>query len=107
MRAEIPTGTVVAGFRVVSQIGEGAMGAVYLAEAPDGARVALKLLEPELAANERFRQRFLRESEVAASLHHPNIVPTVSSGEEGGRLYLAMAYIKGADLRRILRAEGA
>jgi serine/threonine-protein kinase len=102
----LETGTVVGGFRIVSLIGEGAMGAVYLAEDDHGQRVALKRLAPELACDERFRQRFLRESEVAASLHHPSIVPVVSSGEDDGLLYLAMAFIDGPDLRELLRQNG-
>jgi len=54
------------------------MGAVYLAnDVSSGTRVALKLLAPELARDERFRQRFLRESRLAASLEHPNIVRTL------------------------------
>jgi len=105
MRSPVPTGTLVAGFRVELLIGEGAMGAVYLALDGSGGRVALKVLSPDLARDERFRQRFLRESEVAASLDHPNIVPTVASGEEDGFLYLAMAYVDGLDLREILRRE--
>jgi serine/threonine protein kinase len=68
---DVPIGTVVAGFRVESLIGEGAMGAVYLAEdAKTGRRVAVKVLVPELAGDERFRQRFLRESQLAAGLDH-------------------------------------
>jgi ABC-type oligopeptide transport system substrate-binding subunit len=107
MATEVTTGTVVAGFRVESPIGEGAMGAVYLAEdTRRGGRVALKVLSPELARDERFRQRFLRESQVAASLDHPNIVRTIASGEEDGVLYLAMAYVEGSDLREQLRSEG-
>jgi serine/threonine protein kinase len=83
------------------------MGSVYVAEDPAaGRRVALKLLAPELARDERFRQRFLRESSIAAGLDHPNVVPIVTSGEEGGLLYLAMAYIEGPDLRELLRREG-
>jgi tRNA A-37 threonylcarbamoyl transferase component Bud32 len=99
------TGTTVDGFRIESLIGEGAMGAVYRADAPSGQRVAVKLLSPELARDERFRQRFLRESQLAASLYHPHIVPTLASGEEDGTLYLAMAYVEGSDLRALLRSE--
>ena len=107
MCALVARGTVVAGFRVESLIGEGAMGSVYLAERIDGGeQVALKLLLSELAQDERYRQRFLRESQVAASLDHPHIVPTLTSGEHGGRLYLVMTYIDGADLRTLLRREG-
>ena len=83
------------------------MGAVYLSrDARQGRRIALKVLAPELARDERFRQRFPRESELAASLDHPHIVPTVSAGEEDGDLYLAMEYVEGPDLRELLRQEG-
>ena len=83
------------------------MGAVYLAEDLSRTqRVALKVLDPELAHDERFRQRFLRESQVASSLNHPNIVPSLASGDEGGVLYLAMEYVDGVDLRELLRRNG-
>ena len=107
MPSQIRTGAVLAGFRLKTLIGHGAMGDVYLAESreaePD---VALKLLTPELTEDERFRQRFMREAEIAASLDHPHIVPIVAFGEEDGRLYLAMAYVEGFDLRELLRREG-
>ena len=60
------------------------------------------MLAPELAADERFRKRFLRESQLAASLDHPNIVPIYAAGEEGGLLYLAMRYVEGYDLRELV-----
>ena len=107
MRPEVRTGALLAGFRVESLLGEGAMGTVYLAEETStGRRVALKLLAPELARDERFRRRFLRETELAASLDHPNVVPILGSGEEHGTLYIAMAHVEGSDLRELLRREG-
>jgi len=107
MASEVATGTLVGGFRVVSLIGEGAMGRVYLAEdVQSQRRVALKLLVPGLARDERFRRRFLRESRLAARLDHPHVVSTLAFGEEGGLLYLAMDYVEGADLRELLRREG-
>jgi ABC-type transport system substrate-binding protein/tRNA A-37 threonylcarbamoyl transferase component Bud32/streptogramin lyase len=107
MQPEVATGTLVGDFRVVSQIGEGAMGRVYLAEdVQRQRRVALKLLVPELAQDERFRQRFLRESRLAARLDHAHVVSTHAFGEEGGLLYLAMDYVEGTDLRELLRLEG-
>jgi serine/threonine-protein kinase len=107
MPPEIESGSVVGGFRVESLLGRGAMGTVYLAEETGtGQRVALKVLAPELARDERFRRRFLRETELAATLRHPHVVRTVRSGEENGDLYLAMDYIGGPDLRELLRREG-
>ena len=82
------------------------MGAVYLAEDLSRTqRVALKVLDPELAHDERFRQRFLRESQVAWSLNHPNIVPSLASGEEDGVLYLAMEYVDGSTCGRFFAAK--
>jgi hypothetical protein len=107
MQSVIRTGAVLAGFRVESLIGQGAMGAVYLAvDTKAGGHVALKLLTPELSVDERFRQRFMREAELDASLDHPHVVPILSFGEEDGRLYLAMAHVQGTDLRELLGREG-
>src|SRR5205085_12022619 len=66
-------------------------------------KVALKLLAPELADDDRFRERFLRESQLAASLDHPNVVPVYDADETDGVLYIAMRYVEGADLRELLR----
>ena len=77
MPSPVTAGTVIAGFRVQSLIGAGAMGSVYLAEdTRTGEQVALKVLAPGLAEDERFRQRFTRESALAATLDHPHIVRT-------------------------------
>jgi predicted Ser/Thr protein kinase len=107
MTSELAAGAVVAGFRVESLVGHGAMAKVYRArdEAHDRV-VALKVLDEGLGRDERFRQRFLRESQLAASLADPHIVRTLGSGEEGGHLYLAMEYIDGSDLRQVLRQNG-
>ena len=107
MAEVLTTGSVVAGYRVVRLIGRGATGAVYLAEDADGRQAALKVLIPELAEGERFRERFLREAQIAASLDEPHIVPTLAMGEDDGRLYLAMQFVDGLDLREILKREGA
>ena len=106
MGGGVVTGTFLAGFRVKARVGEGAMGTVYLAEDSDGNEVALKVLAPELARDERFRQRFLRESKIAAALEHPHVVRTIASAEENDVLYLAMEYVGGSDLRELLRREG-
>lgn len=103
MAVEIEIGGVLAGYRVERLLGSGAMGAVYLSEDIHLRRkVAVKVLTPELAADERFRKRFLVESQLAASLDHPNIVPIYAAGEDGGLLYLAMRYVEGYDLRDLV-----
>jgi basic membrane lipoprotein Med (substrate-binding protein (PBP1-ABC) superfamily) len=81
---------------------------VYLAEQEFPKRkVALKLLALELAEDEAFRERFIRESNAAASIDDPNIVPIYGAGEADGGLYIAMRYVEGTDLRRLLDREGA
>jgi DNA-binding beta-propeller fold protein YncE/tRNA A-37 threonylcarbamoyl transferase component Bud32 len=103
---DVLRGTVLAGYRVEALLGRGGMGVVYLAEDLRlKRRVALKLLAPELSESEAFRERFLRESELAASLDHPNVVPIYEAGEAEGRLYIAMRYVEGDDLKALL-ADG-
>jgi ABC-type transport system substrate-binding protein/class 3 adenylate cyclase/tRNA A-37 threonylcarbamoyl transferase component Bud32 len=103
--AESPVGSVLAGYRVERSLGQGAMGTVYLAEDVHLRRkTALKLLVPELAQDERFRRRFLLESQLAASLEHPHIVPIYAAGEIEDVLFLAMKYVEGYDLRELLEA---
>ena len=101
-------GREIAGFRIESEIGRGAMGIVYLAQQsfPER-RVALKLLSPELASDPAFRERFVHESNAAGSTEHPNIVPVYGAGEADGQLYLAMRFIEGTDLGALLGREGA
>ena len=97
----------IPGYRVETRVGRGGMGEVYRAVQLNlGRRVALKVLAPELAADDRFRRRFLRESRVAASIDHPSIIPIYEAGEDGGRLYIAMRYVDGPDLATVLRREG-
>src|SRR5436309_464055 len=84
------------------------MSVVYLAEDTRLKRkVALKLLSPELAESQSFRERFVRESELAASLDHPNIIPIFEAGDVDGILYIAMRYVKGKDLGALIEGEGS
>ncbi|HEY6693729.1 MAG TPA: serine/threonine-protein kinase [Solirubrobacteraceae bacterium] len=100
--------TRFAGFRIERELGRGGMGVVYLAEHVHlGRRVALKFLGPGLADSDDFRERFVRESRVAAALQHPNIVTVYDAGEADGRLYIAMQYVDGTDLATLLAREGA
>jgi streptogramin lyase len=100
-------GTDLAGYRLESVLGRGGMGIVYLAtDLRLERKVAVKLVAPELAADPRFRERFLRESRLAASLDHSHIVPVHAAGETDGHLWIAMRYVPGTDLRTLLDAQG-
>jgi ABC-type transport system substrate-binding protein/tRNA A-37 threonylcarbamoyl transferase component Bud32 len=106
MSTELAPGAVVAGYAIESFLGRGAMAEVYRARSGSGDGVALKVLERSYARDGRFRSRFLRESQIAAAIEHPNVVRTLDSGEDSGLLYLAMELIDGIDLRRQLREHG-
>jgi serine/threonine protein kinase len=101
-------GDVVGGFRLESQLGEGGMGIVWLAEEQNGQRrrAALKVLPEDLAHNPEIRERFLRESKYAERVKHPNIAEVYAAGEQDGNLWLAMRYLEGTDLSSILRRSG-
>ena len=102
--ADSRIGTELAGYRVEALIGRGGMGVVYRAQDLALDRdVALKLLAPHLADDVSFRERFLTESRVAASLEHPNVVPIHDAGEIDGQLYIAMRLVEGSDLKAVLR----
>src|SRR5712692_11351903 len=97
----------VGGYRIERVIGQGGMGRVYLAEHLHlGRKDAVKVLSPELAEDENFRERFVRESQMAGSLYHPNIIPVFDAGEWEGMLYIAMRYVEGTDLRELMLQEG-
>jgi serine/threonine protein kinase len=101
------TGTTFAGYRVEATIGRGGMGVVYRATDLSLKRpVALKLIASELAEDERFRARFLREPRLAASLDHPHVIPIYEAGEQEGQLYVAMRFVEGEDLKSLLAREG-
>ncbi len=98
-------GTELAGYRIESLLGWGGMSVVYLAEDLTlKRRVALKLLASHLAEDESFRDRFLDESELAASIDHPNIVPIYEAGTtDDDLLFIAMRYVEGRDLKERLQ----
>src|SRR4051812_26059368 len=100
-------GKVIAGYRVEERVGRGGMGVVYRAEHLNlRRRAAIKIIAPDLAESEGFRERFTREARIAAALQHPNIVTVYDAGEVDGLLYLAMQYIQGNDLSAVLRKDG-
>ena len=105
---ELPlVGDEFAGYRMRSVLGRGGMSVVYQAENLRLSNViALKVLAPELAANDVFRARFLEESRIAASLNHPNVIPIYDMGSSDELLYIAMRYVSGTDLRQIIKKRG-
>jgi serine/threonine-protein kinase len=106
MTADRRIGTELGGYRIVEQLGSGATSVVYRAEHVRlGRPAALKLLTPGFGEAD-FRERFLRESQLAASLDHPSIIPVYDAGDEDGLLYIAMACIDGRDLKTVLAEEG-
>jgi hypothetical protein len=99
-------GSVIAGYRLDEEIGSGATSVVYRATHERlGRPAALKLLTPGLGDAD-FSERFIRESRLAASFQHPNIVPIYDAGEEEGVLFIAMAYVPDGDLRALLQRDG-
>jgi serine/threonine protein kinase/DNA-binding beta-propeller fold protein YncE len=100
-------GSRLAGYRLDEQIGRGGMAVVYRAydirlERP----VAIKVLSPELARDEAFRQRFIRESRTAAAVDHPNIIPIFEAGEANGVLFIAMRFVHGPNVQELVNTEG-
>jgi Protein kinase domain len=103
---DLVVGEQFAGCRIEAEAGRGGMGVVYRAtELALGRPVALKLLAGDRAGDPDFRERFQRESRMAAAIDHPNVIPVYGAGEEDGRLYLVMRYVAGTDLQEELRRE--
>jgi pSer/pThr/pTyr-binding forkhead associated (FHA) protein len=103
----LPAGSIIAGCRIEQVISHGDMAIVYRAEELALQRpVALKLIHPEHSGEERFRERFKRESKVAAAIDHPNVIPIFDAGDEDGVLYLTMRLVEGTDMRALIAAEG-
>ncbi|HXX62149.1 MAG TPA: protein kinase [Candidatus Sulfotelmatobacter sp.] len=100
-------GDALGGYRIVRLIGRGGMGAVYLADDVRlGRKVALKVLGADTAALPRVRERFVRESHLAASLDHPHILPIYEAGDAAGEPFIAMRYVPGPDLAGIIERDG-
>jgi len=90
-------------YRILSKLGAGGMGEVHLARDSRLARnVALKLLDPDLIDNSQQRMRFLREARLASALDHPNVCTIHEVGEASGRLFIAMQYVEGQTLKRVI-----
>ncbi|HEY6390974.1 MAG TPA: protein kinase, partial [Bryobacteraceae bacterium] len=107
MHDPVAPGTMIAHYRVVSRLGQGGMGAVYLADDTRlGRRVALKVLTPEVAADPDRMQRFVQEAKLASALTHPNVAYIHEIGQDGELWFLAMEYVDGSPLSARIQ-EGA
>ena len=92
---------------MVEELGRGGMAVVYRArDVRLGRWVALKVLGEDLARDEAFRRRFIRESRAAAAVDHPNIIPIFDAGEANGVLFIAMRYVGGQDVHSLLNRMG-
>ncbi|PYP54395.1 MAG: hypothetical protein DMD39_01335 [Gemmatimonadetes bacterium] len=90
-------------YRIIDLVGEGAMGVVYKAEdSVLGRTVAIKVMNDSIARQEDLRKRFLHEAQAAASLQHPNVVCIYDLGEQDGHLFIAMEFVDGVDLERLI-----
>jgi YVTN family beta-propeller protein len=104
---ELEPGSVFAGHRIEAVAGRGGMGVVYRAtQLALDRTVALKVIASGLLEDQTVRSRFVRESKVAASIDHPNVIPIYYAGDEGGIAYIAMRYVPGDDIRSLVRREG-
>src|SRR3954447_7403778 len=104
---ELEPGSVFSGHRIEAVAGRGGMGVVYRAtQLALDRTVALKVIAPGLLEDQTVRSRFVRESKVAASIDHPNVIPIYYAGDEGGIAYIAMRYVAGDDIRSLVRREG-
>jgi serine/threonine protein kinase len=103
--ADPRVGADLGNYHIEAVVGRGGMGVVYRAEQVGLARkVALKVLAPTLVDDEAFRARFVRESQMAAAIDHPNILPIYEAGQAEGVYFLAMRFVDGTDLESRLRA---
>ncbi len=99
------TGTKLARFKILSRLGQGGMGIVYLAEDTRlRRRVALKVL-PAAVADEERRKRFLREARSASAVVHPNVATVFDADEADDAVFIAMEYVEGRTLRRVIEDE--
>src|SRR6266542_702258 len=107
LAAGFAAGSWLGGYRLEEQVGAGGMAVVFRARDERLDRlVALKIMTPVMGSDEMFRQRFIRESRAAAAVDDPHIIPVYEAGEVGHVLFIAMRFVRGGDVRSLLRREG-
>jgi serine/threonine-protein kinase len=107
LAAGFAAGSRLGGYRLEEQVGAGGMAVVYRARDERLDRlVALKIMTPAMGSDDMFRQRFIRESRAAAAVDDPHIIPVYEAGEAGHILFIAMRFVRGGDVRSLLRREG-
>ncbi len=106
--SRINPGSVIAGYKVESLIGRGGMGEVFKAlQVSLNRTVALKVLPGGFGQGRPDKiERFLREARVAAQINHPNVIQIIDAGNEGGVFFIAMEYVMGEDLARLVAKHG-
>src|SRR5258705_9295477 len=108
MSNELSGNSSISHYRIVSKIGAGGMGEVYLAQDTRlDRRVALKILPADVASNRDRMERFVCEAKSAAALSHPNIAQIFEIGEHDGTHYIAMEFVDGVTLRDRIHRERA
>src|SRR5712675_1428419 len=106
MDKQLTENTTLSHYRIVSQIGAGGMGEVYLAQDTKlDRKVALKVLPADVASNRDRMERFVREAKAAGALNHPNIAHIYEIGESDGTNFIAMEFVDGQTLREKIHGE--
>lgn len=101
-------GEIIGGkYRILSEIGEGGMGTVYLSEYPHYGLFVIKSLAPQLSQDRNFRERFFKEGNILFSLRHDNIVQAYTILEENKNVFLVMEYVDGGDMQTLIERQGA
>ncbi|MFD0891492.1 protein kinase, partial [Streptosporangium algeriense] len=93
-------------YRVVGQLGRGGMGTVYLGEAPDGQRVAIKVINPEYSRHDQFRMRFRREADAAQRVRRFCTAAVIETALDGDQLYVVSEYVPGPNLEEAVQNGG-